>query len=171
MSIPRRHGQVRGSYFVTSRTWESYKLFIVDAICEVFVRTLVKHRDVGEFALHGFVAMPDHIHVLLTPAQGKTLERCVQLIKGGSAHAIRDERAMNFPVWQRGFSDHRIRDAEDFASRIRYIELNPVKARLVSNPREYRWSSAFGSVTVDDVPQGLKPLVRSVSVGTAKAVP
>jgi putative transposase len=75
--------------------------------------------------------MPDHFHVLLTPAKDKTLERCVQMIKGGSAHAIRIERSMTFPVWQRGFSDHRIRDDVDWASHVRYIELNPVKARLV----------------------------------------
>jgi putative transposase len=164
MSTPSRHGQVRGTYFVTSRTWESRKLFVIDATCEVFARTLVKCRDAGEFALHGFVLMPDHFHVLLTPAKDKTLERCVQMIKGGSAHAIRVERSMTFPVWQRGFSDHRIRDDVDWASHVRYIELNPVKARLVLESREYRWSSAAGTFTLDEVPQGLKPLVKVAAV-------
>jgi len=164
MSTPSRHGQVRGTYFVTSRTWESRKLFVIDATCEVFARTLVKCRDAGEFALHGFVLMPDHFHVVLTPAKDKTLERCVQMIKGGSAHAIRIERSMTFPVWQRGFSDHRIRDDVDWASHVRYIELNPVKARLVLESREYRWSSAAGTFTLDEVPQGLKPLVKVAAV-------
>ena len=161
MSTPSRHGQVRGTYFVTSRTWESRKLFVIDATCEVFVRTLAKYRDAGEFALHGFVLMPDHFHVLLTPVKDKTLERCVQMIKGGSAHAIRTERAMTFPVWQRGFSDHRIRGAADWANHVRYIELNPVKARLVLESREYPWSSGSGAFTLDEVPQGLKPLVKA----------
>ena len=120
----------------------------------------MKYREAGEFALHGFVLMPDHFHVLMTPASDKTLERCVQMIKGGSAHAIRNAWAMMFPIWQRGFSDHRVRDAADFESHVRYIEMNPVKARLVSEPREYRWSSASGFVTLDEVAQGLKPLVK-----------
>jgi putative transposase len=131
----------------------------------------MKYRDAEEFALHGFVLMPDHFHVLLTPGQDKTLERCVQMIKGGSAHAIRDERGMTFPVWQRGFSDHRIRDLADLMIHKRYIEQNPVKANLVVNPREYRWSSISGAVPLDEVPQGLKPLARAASIGTAKAVP
>jgi putative transposase len=160
MSTPKRHGQVAGTYFVTSRTWESRKLFVIDAACEIFVRTLLKYREEKEFALHGFVLMPDHFHVLLTPAIDKTLERCVQMIKGGSAHAIRVERAMTFPVWQRGFSDHRIRDAADFEGHVRYMELNPVKARLVSESRDYPWSSSSMSPALDKVPQGLKPLVR-----------
>jgi putative transposase len=160
MSTPKRNGQTAGTYFVTSRTWENRKLFIIDLTCDVFVRTLLKYRDAGEFALHGFVLMPDHFHVLLTPAIDKTLERCAQMIKGGSAHAIRVERAMTFPVWQRGFSDHRIRDAADFESHVRYMELNPVKARLVSQSRDYQWSSSSMAVALDEVPQGLKPLVR-----------
>lgn len=71
---------------------------------------------------------------------------------------------MKFPVWQRGFSDHRIRDAADLENHFRYIEMNPVKAYLVSEPREYRWSSFCGSVSTDKVPQGLKPLVRASAV-------
>ena len=164
MSIPSRHGRVPGTYFVTSRTWESRKLFVIDATCEVFVETLVKYRELGEFTLHAFVLMPDHFHALLTPAQDKTLERCVQMIKGGSAHTIRTERSMTFPVWQRGFSDHRIRDAADLENHIRYIEMNPVKARLVSDTREYRWSSVSAAVALDEVPQGLKPVPRVASV-------
>jgi len=164
MSIPSRHGRMPGTYFVTSRTWESRKLFITDARCEIFVRSLLDYRTRGEYALNGFVVMPDHVHVLLTPGADKTLERCVQMIKGGSAHAIREERLMKFPVWQRGFSDHRIRDAADFESHARYMEMNAVKARLVLDPRAYRWSSASGIATLDEVPQGLKPLVIAASV-------
>jgi putative transposase len=151
-------------YFVTSRTWESRKLFVLEATCDVFVRTLLHYRGRGEFALHEFVLMPDHFHVLLTPAVNKTLERCVQMVKGGSAHAIRAERMMKFPVWQRGFSDHRIRDAADYSTHVRYMELNPVRARLVLDPGEYRWSSISVPMALDEVPQGLKPLVRAVSV-------
>ncbi len=163
MSIPSRHGRVAGTYFVTSRTWESRKLFVTELTCEIFVRVLADCRERGEYKLHGFVLMPDHFHVLVTPEIDKTLERCVQMIKGGSAHAIREERMMKFPVWQRGFSDHRMRDAADLENHIRYIEMNPVKARLVSDPREYRWSSFSGSMLMDGFPQGLKPLARAAT--------
>jgi putative transposase len=95
----------------------------------------------------------------------------MQLIKGGSAHAIGAERHLQFPVWQRGFSDHRIRDAGDYASHVRYIQQNPVRKRLVINSADYRWSSASGSYNMDPIPQGLKPAEKAACVGTAKAVP
>jgi hypothetical protein len=76
--------------------------------------------------------MPDHIHLLITP-QAITLERTMQLIKGGFSHRI----ATKLPVWQRGFTDHRIRDADDFNTRRTYIHQNPVRASLVPSAELY----------------------------------
>ncbi|HUN62828.1 MAG TPA: transposase [Candidatus Sulfotelmatobacter sp.] len=157
MSIPSRHSSATGTYFVTSRTWQSRALFVTESFCSVFIDSLLCYRNEGAFALHGFVLMPDHFHVLLTPAGDKTLERVVQYIKGGSARRLALEMNMRFPVWQRGFSDHRIRDEVDFASHVRYIDENPVKRRLVVAARDYRWSSASGLYALDAFPQGLKP--------------
>ena len=115
--------------------------------------------------------MPDQFHVLLTPSQSISIERAVQFVKGGSAKVIRERLAFHFPVWQRGFSDHRIRDAADFEAHARYLAQNPVKRRLASKPEEYRWSSASRAFLMDEVPQGLKPLRAAEAVGTAKSVP
>jgi putative transposase len=99
------------------------------------------------------------------------MERAVQFIKGGSARAIRERLIFRFPVWQRGFSDHRVRDAADYDVRLRYLENNPVTKRLAVRPSEYLWSSASGVFRMDSVPQGLKPLSMAAGIGTAKAVP
>ena len=97
----------------------------------------------------------------------------MQYIKGGSAHRIREERRFVFPVWQRGFSDHRIRDVADYEGHLRYIQQNAVKRRLVAVASEYRWSSASGKFRLDPPPQRLKPLgiLAGPSHGTAEAVP
>ena len=167
MAIPKRHAHVPGTYFVTSRTWESHGLFNVDRSCEIFIDSLMHYRAQGAYSLHSFVLMPDHFHGLLTPGPEIALERAVQFIKGGSAHRIRTERALSSPVWQRGFSDHRIRDAGDYASHVRYIEQNPIRQRLVEKASDYRWSSASGRYPLDAVPQGLKPIGVAAAVGTA----
>jgi putative transposase len=170
MAVPKRNAQITGTYFVTSRTWESRALFFAEQNCSLFIEALLHYRDQGAFALHSFVLMPDHFHVLVTPSSDTTLERAVQFIKGGSAHRMRGERTSASPVWQRGFSDHRIRDAGDYASHVRYIEQNPIRKRLVTSEKDYRWSSASGTYNMDPVPEGLKPGERA-AVGTAKAVP
>jgi putative transposase len=163
MAVPSRHRSMPGTYFVTSRTWQSRAIFKIAPPCEIFVESLLHYRDDGAYRLHGFVLMPDHFHVLLTPADDTSLERAVQFIKGGSARKIREALRFQFPVWQRGFSDHRIRDAADFDLHVRYLAQNPVKRHLVLKSDEYRWSSASKAFRVDEVPQGLKPLAAAAT--------
>jgi len=160
MSLPSRHHSVVGTYFVTSRTWQSRMLFVTDSFSSVFVDSLLHYRQEGAYALHAFVLMRDHFHILLTPAFDKSLERAVQLIKGGSARKLALEKNMSFPVWQRGFSDHRIRDAADYTAHLLYIWQNPVRKKLVLEPQEFNWSSASGTFALDEPPQGLKPLQK-----------
>ncbi|MBI3895139.1 MAG: transposase [Acidobacteria bacterium] len=171
MAVPARRVHLPGTYFVTSRTWESRKLFIKPPICEIFMETLLHYRDQGSYLLHAFVLMPDHFHVLLTPGPAIALERAVQFIKGGSARRICQRLNFRLPVWQRGFSDHRIRDAQDCETHLRYIEQNHVKRGLVSSASEYPWSSASGRFAMDEPPQGLKPMTRTTLLGTVETVP
>jgi len=88
MAIPKRHASIPGTYFVTSRTWESRKLFVAESVCQTFVETLVHYREERAYLLHAFVLMPDHFHVLITPSQSVSLEKAVQFIKGGSGRQI-----------------------------------------------------------------------------------
>ena len=158
MAVPRRRVHEAGTYFVTSRTWQSRSLFINGEICNMFLESLLEYRHQGHYSLHAFVLMPEHFHLLITPAENVALERAMQFIKGGSAHRIRDERKLTSPVWQRGFSDHRIRDYGDYEAHVRYIEQNPVKRSLVGSPIDYEWSSARSTgAALDDLPQRLKP--------------
>jgi putative transposase len=63
------------------------------------------------------------------------------LIKGGFSHRL----GSKLPVWQRGFTDHRIRDGDEFQVRRQYIHDNPVRAKLVELPGLYPYSSAYQS--------------------------
>lgn len=157
MATPRRHKSIPGTYFITSRTWESRKLFVKDEVFRIFLKALLGYRDKGIFQLHAFVLMPDHFHMLLTPSDTTTLERAVQYIKGGSSHAIGETLRFQFPIWQPGFNDHRIRDARDYQTHVRYIGQNPIKRGLVARAEDYPWSSACGKFQLDDPPQRLKP--------------
>lgn len=147
------------TYFITARTWQGRALFRSDRMVELFLETLQSYREQGKFDLHEFVVMPNHIHVLLTPAPSVTLERAVQLIKGNFSHRVGREISRGLEVWQRGYIDHRIRDANDYARHREYIRQNPVRARLANSPEESRCSSAHPSFQLDPPPQGLKPRV------------
>jgi putative transposase len=146
--IARRVRQA-GAYFVTTDTWQKHPLFINMELAYIVVEQIVSCRDRGFYKLHAFVLMPDHLHVLLTPGETTTIEKAMQMIKGGSAHRIEIERPQKFPIWQTGFHDRWMRDAEEFRGSKQYIEENPVKARLVEKANDYVYSSASGKYLLD----------------------
>jgi putative transposase len=97
--------------------------------------------------------MPDHFHLLLSPEVA--LERAMQLIKGGFSFRAKNKLGSNAEIWQRGFSDHRIRDFVDYEQHVQYIHLNPVKKHLCEQPSEYKYSSAYPGWKLDPIPQAL----------------
>ncbi len=156
------------TYFVTSRTWESRALFRAEPWARLFFKTLLSYRGKA-YLLHEFVLMPDHFHLLITPTVA--LERAVQFIKGGFSFRAKKELGSNLEIWQRGFSDHRIRDAQDLDLHLHYIYLNPVRKHLCENASAYPFSSAYPGWKLDPIPQGPKPLANLAPLGTAEAVP
>ena len=88
-----------------------------------------------------------------------SLERAVQFIKGRFSYRLRKEEKIQ--VWQASFTNHRIRTAEDYERHRDYIRLNPVRARLVLEAREYLYSSANPAFMRDEVPLGLTPKFKA----------
>jgi len=140
-------------FFVTTITAQRQPIFRREATANLLLETLAHYRDQGKYLLHEFVIMPDHIHLLITPSKEISLERAMQFIKGGFSFRLKSRG----PVWQAGFTNHRVHDVEDYEQHREYIRMNPVRARLVERSEDYRYSSASGVLRMDPVPQGLKP--------------
>ena len=104
---------------------------------------LLRYREQMRYVLHEFVIMPDHLHLLLTPGADISLERALQLIKGGFSYRL--GKAKTGLIWQESFTNHRIRDEHDYERHAGYIRMNPVRARLVERPEMYPYSSASAS--------------------------
>jgi putative transposase len=138
-----------GTYFVTFVTWQRRRIFVVEPYVRVFLKTLYSYRRQGRFELHAFVLMLEHVHLLLMPASDVTLERAIQFIKGGYSRVFGLE-FRGREVWQRGFTDHRIRDAEDFARHREYIHQNPVKRGLAVRAVECRYCSEYPGFKLDE---------------------
>jgi putative transposase len=118
-------------------------------VARIVLEQILSCRDRGFYKLHAFVVMPDHLHVLLTPGETTTVEKAMQMIKGGSAHRMGLEKPHKFPSWHAGFHDRWTRDAEKYLGSKKYIEQNPVEAKLVERPEDYAFSSASGKYVLD----------------------
>jgi len=153
----REHATNNGqTYMVTSSTWGRRALFCREEWAKLLIDTLYHYRE-SAYLLHEFVIMPDHVHVMVTPQT--SLEKTVQFIKGGFSFRVKKELGSNLEIWQKGFSDHRIRDASDYRLHQVYVRQNPVRKNLCERAEEYPYSSATFGVELDPAPQGLKPAV------------
>jgi len=123
------------TFFVTSVTWQRMPIFRVEARARLLIEVLLGYRDQGKYLLHEFVVMPDHLHLLLTPAPEISLERAVQFIKGGYSYRLR--KVEKIQVWQESFTNHRILDFEDYQRHGEYVRMNPVRAGLVRDARAH----------------------------------
>lgn len=126
-------------------------------MAELFCETLLRYREDGKLWVHAFVVMPNHVHLLMTVPGGMTLERVMQLVKGGFSHEAGKRFGIRGPIWQKSFVDRRVRDASECARFKHYIHQNPVRAVLVSSAEEFTYSSSNPEFRMDALPQRLKP--------------
>jgi putative transposase len=146
------------TFFITSVTAERRTLFEHATTADLLIDVFLHYRGQHKYQLHDLVVMPDHFHALITPVQEIPLERAVQFIKGGFSFQLKSIS----PVWQPGFTNHRIADDEDFENYREQIRTDPVRTGLVRNPEDYPYSSATGRFAIDAMPPGLKPLCHGL---------
>jgi len=165
----REHATSNGqTYMISSSTWGRRSLFSREVWAKLLIDTLYHYRG-SAYLLHEFVVMPDHIHVILTPKT--SLEKAVQFIKGGFSYRAKKDIESNFEIWQKGFSDHRVRDASDYRLHQIYVQQNPVRKHLYERAEDYPYSSAHPGFELDPAPQGLKPLLEEESYGAPEGAP
>jgi putative transposase len=138
------------AYFISTQTADRKPFFRHDRWARLMLVTINHYSGTG-YKLHAFVIMPDHLHLLITPID--SVEKSLQLIKGGFSFRAKKELQWNGEIWQTGFTDHRIREEEDWSRHIDYIRTNPIDARLAEDIALYEFIG-FPSV---EFPRGLKP--------------
>jgi REP element-mobilizing transposase RayT len=94
------------------------------------VERCLKHFDGERYALGSYVIMPNHVHALVQPLMKHSLSETVQAWKSVSAHKIKKILGAPKLEWQDESFDHIVRDEHQLQRFSRYIEENPVRARL-----------------------------------------
>lgn len=91
--------------------------------------------------LLAWVIMPNHVHVLVEIG-ATPMGKLVQCWKKLSADFVNARLGRSGQWWQEDYHDRYIRDEKHFLTAVHYIENNPMKAGLVKDAREWKWSSA-----------------------------
>jgi REP-associated tyrosine transposase len=149
-------------HFITGNFLGRVPVFRQDACCQSFVDTCKTLLKDWPCKLIAYVLMPDHFHLIVNPQDGRIKEFTGKL-KGLSARAIVEAvQGVRFKVdydgthhvWQESFKAQPLWSSWMIWQKINYIHANPVKARLVTSAKDYRWSSfnAFYSGSSEPLP-------------------
>jgi putative transposase len=130
-------------FFATTKTSEARRILQPERNAVLLIEVLRSNVAAGNFQLHDFVIMPDHLHLLVTLPSTMTIEKAMQLIKGGFSYRLRKEWGFQGEVWQRGFSEVRVDDRQSWLQYREYIRQNPVKAGFVDSPQQYPYSYTY----------------------------
>jgi REP element-mobilizing transposase RayT len=127
------------------------------AIADMVVEAIQYNSNIlGHYLLHAFVVMPNHVHLLVTPAVAlPKLTKSLKGITGKRANAMLAMTGSSF--WQEESYDHLVRHEREFEKIRNYIEENPVRARLVREANEYWWSSAGWATGGSPADLGVRP--------------
>ncbi len=108
------------------------------AIATLVVAAIHHSTDVlSHYTLHAFVVMPNHVHLLMSPhVPLPNLTKTLKTFTARQANQILTRTGS--PFWQEESYDRLVRNQREFARIHSYIENNPVRARLVRQPSEYR---------------------------------
>jgi REP element-mobilizing transposase RayT len=91
--------------------------------------------------VHAYVLMTNHAHLLATPREAGSLPRVMQSLGRRYVRHVNTLYRRTGTLWEGRYRAAPIDSERYFLTCCRYIELNPVRARMVRHPREYRWSS------------------------------
>ncbi|MGN6706252.1 MAG: transposase [Rhodanobacter sp.] len=92
-------------------------------------------------AVHAYVLMTNHVHLLMTPSAQGQVARVMQSLGRRYVRYVNDRYRRTGTLWEGRYKACLV-DSEAYLLRCyRYIELNPLRAGMVANPADYRWSS------------------------------
>ena len=129
------------AHHVTQRGNRRQDVFFGDDDYAAYKALLAKHCAAAGVAVWAYCLMPNHVHLILVPADADGLRAAL-----GEAHR-RYTRRINFRqgwlgyLWQGRFASFAM-DERHLLAAARYVELNPVRAGLAKRPQDWPWSSA-----------------------------
>ena len=124
------------------------QVFFTDKDHSFLIKTIQEAKKEFNCLIYGYCFMKNHIHIIVQPTLMDSLSKMLKLVAGRYTRYINKIYKRTGTLWEGRFKSSPIEQERYLLGCIRYIEMNPVRAKLVKDPRDYRWSSyskrAFG---------------------------
>jgi len=116
-------------------------IFTSDKDIAAYANWLKQAANKYKVHIHGWVFMTNHVHLLLTPLEENSVSLLSQYLGRLYVRYFNYTYIRSGTLFEGRFKSSLVQEEEYFLSCLRYIELNPVRAGIVSNPGDYKWSS------------------------------
>ena len=116
-------------------------VFFEDSDYRAYLTWLGEAAQRYRCAIHAYVLMTNHVHLLATPRDKQGIPRMMQYVGRRYVPYINHSYATSGSIWEGRYKASLIQDEPYLLTCMRYIELNPVRAKMARSPGQYRWSS------------------------------
>jgi putative transposase len=106
-----------------------------------YLDLLSGHAERLAIEIAAYCLMPNHVHLVLIPSNLEGLHLTLKAVHGQYAQRVNRMREQKGHLWQGRYFSSPL-DSDYFLNAVRYVELNPVRARMVVKAEDYAWSSA-----------------------------
>ena len=137
---------------VTARTVDRRPAFVDDADCERFLRTLSKTVRRSRWRCAAYCLMPNHHHLVLQLPDEPSLSRGMHLLNGVFARRYNERHGRRGHLFKARFHSTLIESDAHLLETLRYVVLNPCRARLSRRPEEWPWSSFRACAGLEPTP-------------------
>ena len=149
-------------HHVTQRGNARARTFFGDDYYALYRDLLATHCRDADVEVWAWCLMPNHVHLILTPSDPDGLRRALSRVHRTYAGVIQTRRKRSGHFWQGRFGAVPM-DEEYLAAALRYVSLNPVRARLVARAQDWKWSSTRAHLRGrDDGLTALKPVKQII---------
>jgi putative transposase len=129
------------AHHVIQRGNRQQRIFMTHGDCRRYIEMLAEACVAHQLRCLAWCLMPNHVHLILKPLQADGLRRAMSSVHTRYAQRINIREGLSGHLFQDRFRSYAMDDAHLFIA-ARYVENNPVKAGLVREPEDWRWSSA-----------------------------
>ncbi len=126
---------------VVQRGRSKEPVFYDEADYQVYLKWLKEAAERYYCQIHAYVLMTNHIHLLVTPKDPSGITRLMQYVGRHYVPYINRTYGGSGSIWEGRYKASLVQEETYLIACMRYIELNPVRAKMVRAPGQYRWSS------------------------------
>jgi len=131
---------------VVQRGHSREPVFFEDSDYRAYLDWLTEAATRYECAIHAYVLMTNHVHLLVTPRDQEGVSRLMQYVGRRYVPYVNHTYGTSGSIWEGRYKASLIHDEQYLLTCMRYIELNPVRAHMTAGPGQYRWSSYRANV-------------------------